>query len=320
MLKTTWKPFWTIFPWLAAVPVVILLLIHRWEMAAFDRNLEQTVALAVDTQTEVVTRGLNEAVADVLILTAQNELADFLETGDRDLLSRIAREYLAVCRNRKVYDQLRYLDEQGREVVRVNFNAGRPAIVPDEALQDKRGRYYFTDAMALEAGRVYVSPLDLNIENGAIEIPYKPMIRIGAPVFDARGRKRGVVLVNFLAQTMLDAVAKTGLAAPGAPMILNDEGYWLLSPNPPPSWGFMFPGQEEVRMQTFSPPAWAAMNQAPSGQIDTEAGLFAFRVVHPLAELERSVGETVGGVDAAGAYRWFVISYVAPIVIGTDCA
>ena len=258
-----------------------------------------------------MTQWLHEAVADVLILTAQNELSDFLDTGDRSLLPRIAREYLAVCRNREVYDQLRYLDERGREVVRVNFNAGQPAVVPDTALQDKRGRYYFTDAMALDAGGVYVSPLDLNIENGAIEIPYKSMIRIGAPVFDARGRKRGVVLVNFLAQTMLDAVAKAGLASPGDPMLLNGEGYWLLSPNPPPSWGFMFPGQEEIRMQSFSPPAWAAMNQAPSGQVNTEAGLFTFRVVHPLAELERSVGEAVAGGDAAAAYRWFVISHVA---------
>ncbi len=149
MLKTTWIPFWKTFPFLAVLPVMILVLIYRWEMADLYQGLERAESLAVDAQTEVVTRGLDEAIADVLTLTAQNELADFLETGDRSLLPRIAREYLALCRNTGVYDQLRYLDEQGREVVRVNFNGGQPSIVPDEALQDKRGRYYFTDTMAL---------------------------------------------------------------------------------------------------------------------------------------------------------------------------
>lgn len=312
MLKTTWKPFWTIFPPLAVLPVVALTLVYHGRMTSFQEDLVRAEELAVEAQTAIITQKLERMMADVRILAAQNELADFLSTGDRAWLSRIAQEYLSVSRYAQVYDQIRYLDEQGMEVVRINFNDGHPAVVPESALQSKAGRYYFTEAMTLDAGQIYASPLDLNIENGVIERPYKPMIRVGTPVFDAHGHRRGIVLVNFLAQGLLNAVEKAGQTSPGDSMLLNSEGYWLLSPDPPPCWGFMFPDQIAAQMPTLYPQAWRAMNQAPSGTVETDEGLFTFRTVTPLAEQDRSVASVVQDESfSAGTYRWIVASHVS---------
>ena len=50
------------------------------------------------------------------------------------------------------------------------------------ALQNKKDRYYFQDTMTLEKGQIFISKLDLNMENGVLEQPIKPMLRLGTPV------------------------------------------------------------------------------------------------------------------------------------------
>ncbi len=66
-------------------------------------------------------------------------------------------------------DQL--LDNDGMEILRVNYNNGKPEAVPQDKLQNKASRYYFTESQKLGPNEIYVSPFDLNIENGKIEQP-----------------------------------------------------------------------------------------------------------------------------------------------------
>jgi len=44
-------------------------------------------------------------------------------------------------------------------------------------------------AFALGRGEVFVSPFDLNVEQGRVEEPLKPILRVGAPVFGEGGGK-----------------------------------------------------------------------------------------------------------------------------------
>ena len=95
------------------------------------------------------------------------------------------------------YDQIRFIDETGQEIIRVDFDGGRPESIPQKLLQNKAERYYFKDTMKLGRREVYVSPLDLNVENGQVEQPHRPMIRFGTPIFDHLGQKRGVIIINY---------------------------------------------------------------------------------------------------------------------------
>lgn len=310
MRKTSWTPFWKIFPLLALVPIAILVLVYNRHMANFQAELAHEGQLSIEAQIEAITLRFDRLIADVHCLTQQRELVEFIESRDRTWLPLITQEYLTLSRYTKIYDQIRYLDEHGREVVRVNYNNGQPASVPESELQDKSDRYYFKDTIALSPGQIYMSPLDLNIENGAIERPFKPMVRIGSPVFDRHGQRRGIVIVNFLAQTLLSAVERAGKSAFGDPMLLNSDGYWLLSPNPPPSWGFMFPEQTEMRLQTLYPDVWKAMSQSPSGSVETGQGVFFFQLLDPLSD-QTSSASSIADNHAQYPHRWWVVSHVS---------
>lgn len=323
MRKTPWGPFWKFFPFLALVPICVLSVYAVWTVSRQMDDIRRSEAYAVDVAREAVTLGLEQVMTDIKVLASQNELTQWLETGDEAMLPAIAREYWALSAHARVYDQIRFLNETGMEVVRVNFNGGRPTVVATPDLQDKSGRYYFTDAMALDAGALYVSRLDLNIEHGEIEVPYKPMIRISTPVADQQGRKRGVLLLNYLAEDLLARVQNTDAVSVGDPMMVDQEGYWLVSPNPPPSWGFMFPEGGNDRMSIVYPEVWAAMQSEPAGVVRTANGLFTYKTCFPLrilAETSRQdlAGQALASTPSEGSeqgYRWTLASHVPDSVL-----
>jgi len=317
--SVSWKPFWLIFPGLALLPVAILAAYAVWSASGILADIRQAEALAVDLEVEALARDLDRAAADVCVLAAQNELRRALATGDPVDFEAMAREYRTLALNARTYDQIRFVDATGMERVRVNFTGHATEMVPAAALQDKSSRYYVTDTLSLSEGEVYVSPLDLNIENGEIELPYKPMIRLGTPIAGPEGEISGAVILNYKAQAMLDAVSAAGAVSIGHPMMLNGDGYWLVTPNPPPGWGFMFDDRKEDRMGTVFPDAWAAMQAAPRGSVRTKAGLFTFEAYQPLKDIgncpDSGSGPESGPAMREASYTWILASHVPASVL-----
>jgi PAS domain S-box-containing protein len=138
-----------------------------------------------------------------------------------------------IVSSKGLYDQVRYIDENGNEIVRVNLNEGNIEVVSEEELQNKENRYYFREAMEHGASDVYVSRLDLNREGDppAIEVPYKPIIRYAVPVFDDVGRRRGIVIINVLLNDFFDRLKVMYSRINGDVYILDENGYYLLHPD-----------------------------------------------------------------------------------------
>ncbi len=91
--------------------------------------------------------------------------------------------------------QIRYLDLTGDEVFRMERNSQGIKWVEQEQLQAKGERDYFTNSMESNEP-IYISPIDLNLEQGVIETPYRPTIRATAKYYDSRGIA-GLVVLNF---------------------------------------------------------------------------------------------------------------------------
>ena len=74
-------------------------------------------------------------------------------------------------------------------------NAQNPQNLCNCKVQNKANRYYFKEALTQERRGVYLSQFDLNVEEGAIEYPLKPVLRFSTPVFDRNAHKRGILVV-----------------------------------------------------------------------------------------------------------------------------
>ncbi len=317
------KRFLIIFLPLIALIIGISMIVYDSEIKSVRSIHEARGANAVSLAEQLIVGDLGSVVSDLMILSEMSELGQMLESGDAADREALSRAFISYSRRKGLYGQIRFLDETGMEVVRIDFNGGTPASVKDDELQSKGARYYFSDAFRLEQGGVFVSPLDLNIEQGKIERPLKPVIRFGTPVFDRHGRKRGIVLLNYLAATMFHTLDDTHVSFEGQLMLLNREGFWLKGPTPEHEWGFMF---EERQRQTFGnafPEAWRRISEAESAQFYDADGLFSFRTVSPVSEAQRSSTGSGEPFEPSAAplasYEccWKLVSRLSPEVLSS---
>ncbi|HHH38838.1 MAG TPA: PAS domain-containing sensor histidine kinase [Sedimenticola sp.] len=254
--------------------------LHYYTAYSAERSTrEASESLNVDLARRTIDSDIGIVVSDLMFLAEHLQRQGLVAPAREADTRRIGQEFLVFARNKGLYDQIRYLDERGMEVVRVNYNRGRPEIVPEAALQNKSSRYYFQAALSLPRGDVYISPLDLNVEGGRIERPLKPVIRFGTPVFDATGRRQGIILLNYLGNRLIHNFTRAAANIADHVELLNQEGYWLSSPRSGEEWGFMF-GRSEV-YGSHHPAAWARIAREPAGQFQDPDGLFTFATVYP---------------------------------------
>jgi PAS domain S-box-containing protein len=299
---------------LAILLAAVLIYYYSAESSKHRQILESYESQILEQQGELMASNFTTIVADLMFLTEYHELHDYLETGNPDNRKYLAKDWLSLSKRKGIYDQIRYIDNKGMEIIRINFNDGNPTVVPDIMLQNKSKRYYFMDTFRLDKGEVYVSPFDLNIERGEIEIPVKPMIRFGTPVFDKDGVKRGIAVLNYFGEEMLGKLRKKFVEHQGQPMLLNPDGYWLLGPRPEKEWGFMY--EKEITISKDYPDAWERISTQDSGQIYGRDGLFTFNTVYPIMSGWKSSTGSPRAFEQSDtqingeSYFWKAVSFV----------
>ena len=231
---------------------------------------------------------------------------------------KLTDDFLAFCSNSGLYDQIRFLDETGMERIRINFNQGQPYIIPEDKLQNKAKRYYFADTFAMEPGRIFVSPFDLNIEQGKIEQPLKPMIRFGTPVVDLTGQKQGIVMLNYLGARLILKLKEALPDSMDSFMLLNAEGYWLKGQDLEDEWGFMYEERKDLTLAKRHLDAWKEISAQDEGQFVSDQGLYTFTTVWPLGKSMLSSSGSSKAFQASTSvfsgkkYYWKIVSWVTP--------
>ena len=233
----------------------------------------------------------------------ENELID---NGKYD---KIAANWAEFSAQRRIYDQIRYIDADGYEKIRINFAKNGGYIVPEKDLQNKKERDYFTETLKLNNDSVYISPLDLNIEQGEIEIPYKPMIRISTPIYDNKGNLKGVIVLNYLADYMLSEFRYLGNNSQGEIILVNSNGYRLSSANPENDWNFMFDEKKEKSFKYEFPNEWKSIIEN-NGQFVTEKAIITSTQVILSHKFNRDKNILHDQKIVLGDGSWYIVSII----------
>ena len=295
----------------------VLLVYCRMQIGSHERALTEKIEHSLLLQRKMAHTHFAMISNDLKFLAKEEELKDYLTNPSVDKLAQMNSEYLTFSRNKKNYEQIRYLDSKGMEVVRVNYNGGTPVSICGEQLQSKHNRYYFKDAFRLVDGEVFVSPFDLNVEHGQVEVPYKPMIRFATPVFDPQGVKRGLILINYLGQDLLNFFLEINSGIRGQTMLVNRDGYWLLHPDSDKEWGFMFKNHHKSGFARMNPEVWRKILPNFSGQIRTPQGIYVYTTIVPLdSDVISSTGAAAPfGISSraigSDEYYWKSIMFVS---------
>ena len=275
---------------ISATLLFLVALAHYWQVTLKERTDFKNAEISnVFHGKTAIEQKLAGVVSDLNFLASygqnyqtRNGKAYSLFADSSEEKATLTRFLRIFSLEKRVYDQIRFLNPQGAEQIRINHNGGAPYPVAQQHLQQKSSRYYFREIEKLQGDELYVSPLDLNIENGEIEIPYKPVMRLAKPVYNAQGHHKGSLLLNVMGEELLQAFDEATSSTQEHVMLLNKEGYWISSPDEAQEWGFMF-GVDD-NFSTAYPFAWSKIRNTHEGQFFTTLNLVTFTTVNSLSE------------------------------------
>jgi PAS domain-containing protein len=284
VFKTTWIRLLLHFIPLALPVTALAYLIYQERVAAIYSDLASHREILVETRTGIG-KTLDLAARDLLSLSKQSGFRLFLEEQDASVGRGLVNDWRTFLAYKKLFDQLRWIDTQGRERIRINYNDGNPVAVDPRNLQDKSNRYYFRESQALRQGAIYLSYFDLNVEHGRIEFPIKPILRLATPVFDRQGQRQGILILNYLGSNLLDQLRHVH----GRELwLLNAAGYWMSGPQSELEWGALL-GNPQASMPEIYADAWQAMQNTPSGIFEGESGFWMHETIDPAMAIENDV-------------------------------
>ena len=277
-----------------AVLAICWLLYEREAHQVADRQADLEV-IRVNLLAQILRGELRPAVDDLQLLADGDGLRSYLETGTDSALQAAVRRAVFLSVEKPLYDQIRYLDEHGKEIFRVNQGG---QVVPDPQLQNKADRAYFRQASVLGPGMLFISSFDLNLEGPTqSQTPPGPTLRFAVPVFDAQGRHRGIYLINCRGTNLIGDLQKAAALLVRRVRLLNAQGYWLKAASPNQEWGFELPDRADYTLAKSNPPLWARMQHEPDGQSPYAGGLITWERLRPV-EFTRLATGNVHADDA----------------------
>ncbi|MFA5628437.1 MAG: sensor domain-containing diguanylate cyclase [Thiohalomonadaceae bacterium] len=284
--RSVFKRFLVFLILLSAVFVGVSLPVYLEYKNGVQEQLLANEEVAVASAVQMIQKEMYEQLHMLDMLARTHILNEYLAEGTAAQKLRVQKMFETFSTSFHRYDQIRVLDNTGQETIRVNLVDGEGRTVPDEELQNKADRYYFQVKKSMHPGQVYVSLMDLNIEHGVLEEPYKPTLRFLKVLYNKQGEQAGVLVINYLAKGMLLRFRQIMSQREGQQgMLLDGQGYWLSNYERGNEWGADL-GRPEHKFAQFFPDAWSVIATNKSGIYENEAGVFRYQSIEPLSFLD----------------------------------
>ncbi|WP_417596986.1 ATP-binding protein [Oceanospirillum sp.] len=217
---------------------------------------------------------LRSLITEAPVLYSLRNPADNLKAMEGSFASLLSRN--------KDYFQVRWIDETGQERLRLEPTQNSPygyLRIKNVQLQNKSERYYFRATQALiGSNRLFLSPMDLNVEQGSIERPIRPTLRMSIPLQD-RGENRGIIIINIDMRKNLSDLQQVLEPDTNRMQLISPQGYWLQHPDNKLEWGFQLPHGQTFKKQY--PSIWQRMHSFSQNQWIQDQGLWSWAPVYP---------------------------------------
>ena len=259
----------------------------------------------VTTKTQILEDALYRIIGDLGYLNHVYSLR-LSENVDSD---EIATEWTELAKHKKIYDQIRYIDKNGNEIIKIKYDGVNAYRVDDDTLENKKDRYYFIKTENIKYDQIYISPMDLNMKNNSIEKPFKPVIRFSTPVYSKNGDFDGIIILNYLAKPMIERFNTIACSENADIYLINKDGYFLSSKNPEDEWGFMFEDKHDITYSILYPKEWEQIKLG-EGQIVTNNGVFTFKPIYIDKNSIDNLNIMEEGNVISEDVKWFVVSHI----------
>lgn len=160
-------------------------------------------ATKIELISEKIQHYLGQVNSDLFYLRDSNALNLYLSAMEsssahkkRLMLTNLRTSFKKFANQKRNYDQIRFIDSKGMEIVGIDYVENQAQNVSDTNLQDKKNISYFQNAMALNKDDLFISTLNMNQFDSLIVKQKPPSINYSTPVYDKEDRLLGVISLN----------------------------------------------------------------------------------------------------------------------------
>ncbi len=214
------------------VPMVLLLAVIFYIISEVKSKHELHSAI-LRGESEITIRKSNILNILTPLVTNNKYLGSIglLNTNITDTVKKkkLVNNLIQFTKGQSFFEQVRILDTLGKEVLRINGFRDSIQVVADDNLQDKSLRDYFKVATLLEPGEMYISPIELNKEYNAVDLPYRAVVRIVSPIYSGTNDVcLGYFVTNISVANLLSAFSRTLMTDNFPLMLLNHNGEGII--------------------------------------------------------------------------------------------
>lgn len=206
-------------------------------------------------------------------LSRSNSLKKLLlEEGERESM---LNDFSLLAETHPVFQQVRLLDTAGEEVLRVNYNNYGLQKIASEELQNKAHRDYFIKAKKLNSNQIYITPINLNIEHNAVDIPFSAVFRIISPVDTKEKARIGYLVYNVNVSRIISLLNLEFSTDSSQLVLLNPMGEGLQYAGG--NMEYFFSNSDLGSFSKKSTEVWCAMEEPNNGNILSDSGVYAWK-------------------------------------------
>jgi signal transduction histidine kinase/DNA-binding response OmpR family regulator/HPt (histidine-containing phosphotransfer) domain-containing protein len=305
-LKLPIKVFFvTLFPFLITIGFSAFI-IYQIEKSHIESDFKNRDHEALNASTLILKKQLKSAAFEINVIKNSPVLRNALDVPTSENLKALKNRLVEFSETGDSLLRIRWIDNSGKEKVRIDTENGKGFITSNENLQDKSDRYYFKDTKNLPANELYISPLDLNIDNGKITLPYTATFRVAVALFNSKNQRQGILILNFHGENFLaDVITAVGSRYKKF-MILNNQGYLLHSPDESEEWGFAL--DKPMNTLAYSDPEiWQDIHASSHDRIRFHGDVWTWESVYPQSEINKYVADF--NLPAENQERWIGVIY-----------
>jgi len=116
-------------------------------------EIEKNEERLVSVERSILSSRIDMIISDFLYISDNLDYQSF----DNNDLKDFEKELKAFSDRKKIYDQIRYIDTEGNERLRINYSENGSFVVNKDELQNKKDKYYFKDTIDLKKEQIYIS-------------------------------------------------------------------------------------------------------------------------------------------------------------------
>ena len=253
------------------VPIFILISIATFAGYRIDVNSSRRLHLADEEHltslyADTITDFLNFAINDLILLSGNHEITNiFIKKQGRGLLD-LGVDLVAYCERKPFCSKVRVLDTDGMEILKVSNDGDKALMESADKLRLKSEQDYFKEALNINRGEVYVSPMESSVQEGRVEEARRPVIRIATPSFANGGEKLAVIVVSLFGDQLLEKVKSLASGPLKRPIVINSEGFMLFGGRGKDDYAFTSEDGKERNLAKLYPETWRRISGNETGQ------------------------------------------------------